>query len=70
MDNIKSNKLNISGKVIEIYDRNNQKFAKVYFQSLCLEVLIDLIKDVHLADKLNLETHFVIDKAEKEISDR
>lgn len=50
-----------------IYEKDNEKIAKVFFQSLCLEVSIDSIKDVHLSDKLNLETHFVIDKVEKEI---
>lgn len=62
-----SNKLNLSGEVIMIYEKDNEKIAKVFFQSLCLEVSIDSIKDVHLSDKLNLETHFVIDKVEKEI---
>lgn len=61
------NKLNLTGEVIEIYEKDNQKIAKVFFQSLCLEVSIDNIKDVHLSDKLNLEMHFIINKAEKEI---
>jgi len=61
------NKLNLTGEVIEIYEKDSKKIAKVFFQSLCLEVSIDSVKDVHLSDKLNLETRFIIDKAEKEI---
>lgn len=62
------NKLNLTGEVIMIYEKDNEKIAKVFFQSLCLEVSIDSLKDIHLSDKLNLETHFLIDKAEKKIS--
>lgn len=62
-----ANKLNLTGEVIEIYEKDGKKIAKVFFQSLCLEVSIDSIKDVHLSDKLNLETRFIIDNAEKEI---
>lgn len=62
-----ANNLNLTGEVIEIYEKDNKKIAKVFFQSLCLEVSIESIKDVHLSDKLNLETHFIIDKTEKEI---
>lgn len=62
-----SNELNLTGEVIEIYEKDSKKIAKVFFQSLCLEVSIDSVKDVHLSDKLNLETRFIIDKAEKEI---
>lgn len=62
-----ANKLNLTGEVIEIYEKDGKKIAKVFFQSLCLEVSIDSIKDVHLSDKLNLEIRFIIDNAEKEI---
>lgn len=62
-----ANNLNLTGEVIEIYEKDKKKIAKVFFQSLCLEVSIESIKDVHLSDKLNLETHFIIDKTEKEI---
>ena len=62
-----SNELNLTGEVIDIYEKDSKKIAKVFFQSLCLEVSIDSVKDVHLSDKLNLETRFIIDKAEKEI---
>lgn len=62
-----SNELNLTGEVIEIYEKDSKKIAKVFLQSLCLEVSIDSVKDVHLSDKLNLETRFIIDKAEKEI---
>lgn len=51
-----------------IYEKDNEKIAKVFFESLCLEVAIDSLKDVHLSDNLNLETRFLIDKAEKKIS--
>lgn len=62
----KSNKINLTGDVIEIYEKDNEKIAKVFFKSLCLEVEINSLKDVHLSDRLKLETRFIIDKAEKE----
>lgn len=62
----KSNKINLTGDVIEIYEKDNEKIAKVFLKSLCLEVEINSLKDVHLSDRLKLETRFIIDKVEKE----
>lgn len=62
----KSNKINLTGDVIEVCEKDNEKIAKVFFQSLCLEVGINSLQDVHLSDKLKLEARFIIDKVEKE----
>lgn len=62
------NKLNLTGEVIEIYEKDEQKIAKVFIQSLCLEVSIDSIVDVHLSDKLILETDIKFDKVKKALS--
>lgn len=62
----KSNKINLTGDVIEIYEKDNEKIAKVFLQSLCLEVEINSLKDVHLSDRLKLEVRFIIYKVEKE----
>lgn len=42
----------LTGEIIEIYERNKMKFAKIKFDPGYMDICIDKIDDAHLNDKL------------------
>jgi hypothetical protein len=52
--------LEFSGEVIETFERDGKRIAKVSLKSCHIDVPIDLIPDVHLGDTLVLEADVTV----------
>ena len=58
---IQSN-IEFSGEVIETFERDGKRIAKVSLKSCHIDVPIDSIPDVHLGDTLVLEADVTVQK--------
>ena len=62
----KSKIMILTGEIVEIYEKKEKTIANVFANSLCIELEINSLKDVHLSDKVRLHVRYEIDKIEKE----
>lgn len=52
--------LSLSGEVVEIYEKDGAKLAKVRFYSGFMEIPINDLKDLHLSDKITINSNIKI----------
>jgi hypothetical protein len=45
----------LSGKVVEIYDRDGQPHARVALNPCCIEVVADPATELHLGEKVTVD---------------
>jgi hypothetical protein len=58
------NRLTFSGEVVETFEREGKRIAKVSLKSCHIDVPIDAIPDVHLGDTLFLEADVAVQHVE------
>ena len=62
----KTNFYELTGEIIEIYEKDKRKIAKVKFNPGLIDICIDKINDAHLNDKLiicsNIQIKSIIQK--------
>lgn len=54
--------LSISGEVVEIYEKDRSKFAKICFNAGFIEIPIDDLHDAHLSDKIIINSSINIER--------
>ncbi len=54
-------KLFLSGEVVEVYEKNSFKFAKIRFNSGFIEIPFNDLHDVHLSDKVFINSRIKIE---------
>ena len=59
-DDYKTNLCNLTGEIIEIYEKDKTRFAKIKYDPGFIEVCIDKITDAHLNDKLIISSNIHI----------
>jgi hypothetical protein len=45
----------LSGKIVEIYDRDGQSHARVSLNACCIEVVADPATELHLGEKVTVD---------------
>ncbi len=50
----------LSGKIVEIYDRDGKSHAVVYLSPCCIEVVVDPSADFYLGEKVTVDAQIVI----------
>lgn len=46
----------LSGKIVELYDRDGQSRARVSLSPCCIEVVVDPATELHLGEKVTVDT--------------
>lgn len=50
----------ISGKIVQIFDDQSSRKIKILLNGPCLELIVDQDKELHLEDEVKLRGQFVI----------
>lgn len=54
--------LSLTGEVVEIYEKDGQKVAKIRFNPGFVEIPIDDLRDTHLNDKITINSKIKIER--------
>jgi hypothetical protein len=54
--------LSLTGQVVEIYEKDGSKLAKIRFNAGFIEIPIDDLHDAHLSDKIIINSSIKIER--------
>lgn len=60
----------LTGEIVEIYEKDKNKFAKVKYDAGYIDICIDKIRDAHLNDKITVTSDILVKSIKPRVEEK